>query len=78
MAKVGCMHTGIWMPNEFWQMDADNFFPLQLKLIEGMAVVAGYFNDTAQVPIGSVILEINSKPINEILNTLKHSYSVMQ
>jgi len=38
-------------------------------------VVAGYFNDTAQVPIGSVILEINSKSINEIINTLKNSYS---
>ena len=75
MAKVGCMHTGIWMPNEFWQLDPDNFFPLQLQLIEGMAVVAGYYSDTAQVPIGSVILEINSKPINEIINTLKNSYS---
>ena len=75
IVKVGCMHTGIWMPNEFWELGADNLFPLQLKLIEGHAVVSGYHNDAVQVPIGSIILEINSRPINEIINTVKNSYS---
>ncbi len=75
IVKVGCMHTGIWMPNEFWELGADNLFPLQLKLIEEYAVVSGYYNDTVQVPIGSIILEINSRPINEIINNVKDSYS---
>ena len=73
LVKVGCMHTGIWMPGEFWDLSKNNFFPLQLKLIEGKAVVAGYYNDTAQVPIGSVVLEINSRPIDEIIIEVKNS-----
>jgi hypothetical protein len=44
-------------------------------LIEGHVVVSGYYNDTARVPIGSIILKINSRPINEIINTVKNNYS---
>jgi hypothetical protein len=73
MVRVGCMHTGIWMPGEFWELGTNNFFPLQLKLIEDKAVVAAYYNDTAQVPIGSVVLEINSRPIDEIIIEVKNS-----
>jgi len=73
LVRVGCMHTGIWMPGEFWDLGTNNFFPLQLKLIEGKAVVAGYYNDTAQVPIKSVILEINSRPIDEIIIEVENS-----
>lgn len=73
LVRVGCMHTGIWMPGEFWNLGTDNFFPLQLRLIEGNAVVAGYYNDTAQVPIGSTILKINSRPIGEIIEDVKNS-----
>ena len=73
IVRVGCMHTGIWMPGEFWKLGKNNFFPLQLKLIEGKAVVAGYYNDTAHVPIGSVVLEINSRPIDEIIIEVKNS-----
>ena len=73
LVKVGCMHTGIWMPGEFWDLGANNFFPLQLKLIEGKAVVAGYYNDTAQVPIGSVIQKINSRHIDEIIKEVENT-----
>jgi len=73
LVRVGCMHTGIWMPGEFWELGTDNFFPLQLELIEGKAVVTGYYNDTAQAPIGSVILQINSRPIDEIIIEVENS-----
>ncbi len=73
--KIGCMHSNIWMPGSFWDLEKDNLFPLQVKLVDGHAVVSGYYNDTAQVPIGSIILEINSRPINDIINDLKNSYS---
>lgn len=73
IVKVGCMHTGIWMPGDFWKLGTNNFFPLQLRLIEGKAVVRGYYNDTAQVPIGSIILEINFRPIDEIIEDVENS-----
>jgi hypothetical protein len=72
---IGCMHSNVWMPGEFWESGKENFFPLQIKLIEGYAVVAGYYNDTSQVPVGSIILEINSLPIKKVINDLKSSYS---
>lgn len=73
--NIGCMHSNIWMAGDFWALGTDNFFPLQIKLIEGSAVVSGYYNDTAQIPVGSIILEINSRPINQIINDLRTSYS---
>jgi hypothetical protein len=73
LVKVGCMHTGIWMPGEFWKLGKNNFFPLQLELIEGKAVVSGYYSDTEQVPVGSVILKINSRPIDEIIIEVANS-----
>ena len=73
LVKVGCMHTGIWMPGEFWDLGENNFFPLQLRLIEEKAVVIGRYNDTAQIPIGSVILKINSRPIDEIIKEVENT-----
>ena len=73
--NIGCMHSSIWMPGNFWETGKDNLFPLQIKLIESNAVVSGYYNDTAQVPLGSIILEINSLSIDKIINDLKSSYS---
>jgi hypothetical protein len=73
--NIGCMHSSIWMPGDFWETEKNNLFPLQIKLIDGYAVVTGFYNDTAQVPLGSIILEINSLPIEKIINDLKNSYS---
>ena len=73
LVRVGCMHTGIWMPGEFWKLGTNNLFPLQLRLIEGKAVVRGYYNDTSQISIGSIILEINSRPIDEIIEDVENS-----
>ena len=73
VVKIGCMHTGIWMPGEFWDLGRKNFFPLQLKLIGGKAVVTGYYNDTAQVPVGCAILKINSRPIDEIIKDVENT-----
>ena len=73
--NIGCMHSSIWMPGDFWESGKENLFPLQIKLIDGYAVVAGYYNDKPQVPVGSIILEINSLPIKKIIIDLKSSYS---
>jgi hypothetical protein len=72
---IGCMHSSIWMPGDFWDCGKENLFPLQIKLIDGYAVIAGCYDDSLQVPVGSIILEINSTPIEKIINDLKSSYS---
>lgn len=69
--KVGCMHTALWMPTAFFDQEPGNLFPLQVKLIEGLLVVSGRFQDPQEVPVGSVILEINGRTAENTLKELK-------
>jgi len=70
-ATAGCMHTALWMPGRFFDLDPDDLFPLRVRLIEGEVVVAGAYREPLEVPRGSVILEINGIPAKEVVDTLK-------
>lgn len=74
-AKIGCGHTAVWMPGSYWDIDPENLFPLQIKLIEGYVVVTGKYNDALQVPEGSIILEINGRSANDIITEMRTNYS---
>jgi len=71
VAKVGCMHTALWMPGAFFDTGSDNLFPLQVKLIEEKLVVSGCYNGAPQVPVGSIILEINDRTAGDIFDELR-------
>lgn len=71
-AKVGCMHTALWMPTgEFFALGADNLFPLQVRLIEGHLVVTGGYREAPEVPVGSIIMELNGLSSTVILAELR-------
>jgi predicted O-methyltransferase YrrM len=70
-AKTGCMHTALWMPGRFFNLGSDNLFPLQVKLVEKYLVVSGSYRDTIELPVGSVILEINGLPADKIMDELR-------
>lgn len=70
-AGIGCMHTATWMPGRFFSQQAENMFPLQVRLIDNYLVVTGSYNDTAEVPGGSIILEINGMPATTIVERLR-------
>ena len=70
-AKVGCMHTALWMPGKFFNSGADNLFPLRVRLIENELVVAGSYLETQDVPVGSIIQEINGFPADKIIDELR-------
>jgi hypothetical protein len=70
-ARIGCMHTATWMPGRFFNPNSENMFPLKFRLIEGMAVVTGSYNDSSEVPRGSVLLEINGIPVSDIIDSLR-------
>jgi len=74
-AKVGCGHTNLWMPGDFWDMAPDNLFPLQIKIIENKMVVVGSYRDSIQVPIGAILYAINNRPALEIFEEMKNNYS---
>lgn len=74
-AKIGCMHTSIWMPGGYWEMQPENLFPLQVRLIEDYLVVTGSYTDSIQIPVGSIILEINENPVQVILEEMRQNIS---
>ena len=74
-AKIGCMHTALWMPGEFFAMGSQNLFPLQVRLIEDYLVVIGSYRDSLEVPVGSIVLEINGRQSNHILQELRNTTS---
>jgi hypothetical protein len=74
-AKIGCMHTATWMPGRFFNTTPGKMFPLTLTLIEQRAVVTGSYLENIEVPIGSVILEINGIPMDAIIEQLRETTS---
>jgi len=71
-AKVGCMHTALWMPGRFLNLEPDNLFPLQVRLVEKHLVATGSYRDNQEVPVGSIILEINGVPADKIMEELRN------
>lgn len=73
--KVGCGHTNLWMPGDFWDMDPENLFPLQIRYLEGNIVVSGSYTDSVQVPVGSILHRINNRPALELYREMTSNYS---
>jgi hypothetical protein len=74
VARIGCGHTNVWMPMFYWDHKPDFLFPLQIRLIGDKAVVAGGYGEAPQIPRGSVILQINGRPMEEIIAEMKVNY----
>jgi len=74
-AKIGCGHTAFWMPGTYWLHSSNNMFPLIVRLIEDKVVVAGSYNDSAQVPVGSIIHKIGPWLIGDIIDEMTQNYS---
>lgn len=69
--RIGCLHTSTWMPGRYFITKPDRLFPLQIRLLDERVLVAGTYCDSAEVPRGSIILEINGQPVEEIIHDLK-------
>ncbi|MBN2460235.1 MAG: hypothetical protein JXB60_01400 [Candidatus Cloacimonetes bacterium] len=74
-AMIGCGHTAVWMPDYFWDQGSDLLFPLRIRLIENLVVVADTYADTLQLPFGSIIRKINDVPVTDIIAEMKSNYS---
>ncbi len=74
-AAIGCGHSSLWMSEAYWTYAGDRLFPLRIRMMEGYPVVVGYYGSEQEVPIGSIILEINGRPMNEITRELADMYT---
>ena len=70
-AKAGCMHTATWMPGRFYITKHNMMFPLTINLINNKVIVNGSYHAYNEVPRGSIIIEINKQPIENIIEELK-------
>ncbi|MBN2354538.1 hypothetical protein JXO59_00410 [candidate division KSB1 bacterium] len=74
IAKIGCGHTNVWMPMDYWNMNSDKLFPLHFRLIEDRMVVTGSYTGEEQLPRGSILLEINGRACADIIAEMTASY----
>jgi hypothetical protein len=70
-AKIGCLHTALWMPGRFFELGVDNMFPLRVRLIEDRLVVTGDYRGEPEIPVGSVIQEINGLAADKVFDALR-------
>ena len=74
-AAIGCGHTSLWMPGEFWTHAGDALFPLRIRLMDGYPVVTGYYGKAGSVPVGSILTRINGREAREIVDELAALYT---
>jgi C-terminal processing protease CtpA/Prc len=71
VAAVGCGHTRLATPSDYWTTAPDRFFPLGLRIFGGRAYAARSADPAGGLPAGSEITSINGRSISEILTGLK-------
>lgn len=74
-AKIGCGHTAVWMPNDFWNIGRNKLFPLKIRLIGDSVVIDTSYEGTCPVKKGSILQEINGTPLADIIGEIHVNYS---
>jgi hypothetical protein len=81
ISKVGCGHSSLWIPGDYWKVAPSGLFPLELLPSGEQLFVTGSFDGSTLIPVGSVIQSINGVPIEEVmarLETLSSSDGLIQ
>ncbi len=71
MARMGCMHSNVWMPSGYWSNLTGKLFPIKMRFIGEDALAYRSYSEFDALPAGSKILSINGEPMEEILQNLK-------
>jgi predicted O-methyltransferase YrrM len=75
LAKIGCGHSSIWLPKDYWKNTSVKLMPLRVVFLDGKAYVWRFYRTVEDIPEGVEIISINGKPISEILEALKNNIS---
>jgi len=73
VSQVGCGHSSMWIPGDYWNVAPEGLFPLKLKLSDGGVFVRGSYaaQGVEMVGVGSRILGINGMPVETIVGELE-------
>lgn len=72
VSRIGCGHTKLWIPADYWNMAPQRLFPL--KLIFGgndKVFVSDAFCPSNEIQKGSELVAINGLPIRKIIKSLE-------
>ncbi len=72
IAKIGCGHTHLWIPGDYWRAAPDRFFPLKLVVTSNGVLVKSHLDSAKIIPIGSEIRSINGVQIERIIEDMKN------
>lgn len=71
VSKVGCGHTSLWVPSEFWNVAPERLFPVKLHWTKPNLWVEGWYGEQQDMPLGSEILTINGDPVRDVIRRLQ-------
>jgi len=71
ISQVGCGHTSLWIPNDYWLAAPSGLFPLKLVPSGDTYYVTGSYDSTSTVPVGSEIRYINDESFEKVVDRLK-------
>lgn len=72
ISQVGCGHSSLWIPGDYWNVAPDGLFPLKLMPSGDNYYVIGSYDSTTMVPAGSRIVSINGDPFDQIVSRLQY------
>jgi hypothetical protein len=72
IAQIGCLHTGISLSNDYQDYldKTSTLIPIEIFISADKKVRITKDHDMQDIPVGSEVISINSKPIADILSTL--------
>ncbi len=72
MAKIGCLHTGVTLSDEYshYLEQHPNLLPLQVNFQDGKAYAVKNYSSNPAIPLGAELRRINGKPLDDIVQRL--------
>jgi hypothetical protein len=70
ISQVGCGHSSLWIPGDFWAVAPSGLFPLKLRAVADKLYITGAFSDCISVPAGSELISINGEALTQIVSRL--------
>ena len=71
MALIGCGHSHLWIPGDFWSSAPERLFPLKLTAGPEGVLVKDDLSGQGVVPVGSRLVAVNGLPVEEIMAGLE-------
>ena len=71
ISRVGCGHSSLWIPGEYWNVAPSGLFPLELKPSGEKYLVSGSFGGSSGIPRGSELISVNGESMAVIGSRLE-------